>query len=231
MENINNIEAIVLDIEGTTTPIDFVYKVLFPYSSKRLVEFINDPNNKDNIAFDLQTLKTEFDADKECSIADYDPVTYLQYLIKIDRKSPALKSIQGKIWEEGFRSGEIKGELFSDVPRALERWRSAGYKTYIYSSGSVLAQKLLFQFSVAGNLTCFLYGHFDTSIGAKVDFDSYAKIASKIRVNPANILFISDAPKELDAATIAGLQTRFSNRPGNTFANTVYQEITNFDFL
>jgi enolase-phosphatase E1 len=149
-----------------------------------------------------------------------------------DKKSPSLKTIQGKIWESGFKSGELKGELFSDVPPALERWRSAGYKTYIYSSGSVLAQKLLFQFSVAGNLTCFLYGHFDTSVGAKVESYSYKLIAEKIYTTPDKILFISDAPKELNAAQKAGCSVLFSQREGNVYKNDgAFEEVSSFDSI
>ena len=196
---------------------------MFPYARKRLAQFIasvrtgSSVTEKEN---DLIKLKNEFEAETlPGKPQTYEPLSYLEFLMDQDKKSPALKSIQGQIWEEGFKSGEIKGELFPDVPAALERWRSLGLKTYIYSSGSVLAQKLLFQFSVAGNLTCFLYAHFDTAVGAKIDSTSYQTIAKKIYTDPSQILFISDAPKELRAATAAGMQVRFSERPGNIYQN------------
>jgi enolase-phosphatase E1 len=228
---ISDIEAIILDVEGTTTPIDFVYKVLFPFASQHLESFITDAKNKELIASDLELLKKEFDADTGKPLTDFNPIEYLQYLISIDRKSPALKSLQGKIWEAGYKSGEIKGEVFDEIPDSLRRWRSSGYKTYIYSSGSVLAQKLLFGHSTKGNLQCDIFGHFDTGVGAKTDPTSYTNIANKILVAPEKCLFVSDAPAELKAAQQAGMKVLFSNRPGNIHKNEDnYPEVSTFDF-
>lgn len=226
-----NAEVILLDIEGTTSPIDFVYKTLFPFARERLENFLDSNSQDKELIEDLIKLRNEYEIDQNPEkITNYSDLSYLESLMDQDKKSASLKSIQGKIWEEGFRSGKLKGELFPDVAPALERWRSSGYKCYIYSSGSVLAQKLLFQFSVNGNLTCFLYGHFDTAVGAKTEPSSYKSIAEKIYTEPNKILFISDAPKELDAAKTAGLQILFSNRPGNIHLNTDgYPEVYDFD--
>ena len=124
-----------------------------------------------------------------------------------DRKSPALKTVQGKIWEEGYRSGELVGQVYADVPPAFERWTSGGTQVGIYSSGSVLAQKLLFAHSNAGDLTPLIRWHFDTSVGAKVDPASYRRIVTTLVVRPQQVLFISDVVKELDAAREAGIET------------------------
>jgi enolase-phosphatase E1 len=229
-----NFEVILLDIEGTTSPIDFVYNTLFPYARERLSAYLEMHELSEDLQDTLRTLKAEFlnDTAAATAIPSYTPLSYLNYLMDQDKKSPALKSIQGKIWESGFKSGDLQGALYPDVAPALERWRSAGHKTYIYSSGSVLAQKLLFQFSVAGNLTCFLYGHFDTAIGAKIESKSYQTIAEKIYTDPKQILFISDAPKELIAAKAAGCQVLFSDRPGNIYTNDDgFETITSFDSI
>ena len=132
-----------------------------------------------------------------------------------DRKSPALKELQGRIWKDGYRSGELIGEVFPDVPVALGRWHRLGIPVGIFSSGSVLAQQLLFRHSAAGDLTRFLRWHFDTAVGAKGEPESYRRIASAVDAAPEQILFVSDIVRELDAARAAGMQTRLSERPGN----------------
>ncbi len=130
-----------------------------------------------------------------------------------DRKSRALKTLQGSIWEEGYAQGTLRGEVYPDVPAALERWTATGARVGIFSSGSVLAQTLLFRYSTAGDLTPLLRWHFDTSVGPKVDPASYGRIAGAVGVAPAAILFVSDTEKELDAARTAGLETRLCVRP------------------
>jgi enolase-phosphatase E1 len=132
-----------------------------------------------------------------------------------DSKDPALKDLQGRIWEEGYRSGQLTGEVFDDVAPALARWRQQGTDVGVFSSGSVLAQKLLFGRSNAGDLTPFLRWHFDTTMGAKNQADSYRRIAAAIELPPPAITFVSDIVRELDAARGAGLRTRLSLRPGN----------------
>jgi len=132
-----------------------------------------------------------------------------------DRKSMPLKSLQGKIWEEGYRSGELRGQVFDDVPRALERWQEQKKNTYIFSSGSVLAQKLLFAHTTAGDLTRHISHYFDTTTGSKTDTKSYQEIANVLHRLPSEVVFISDVTIELDAAKSAGMQTLLCVRPGN----------------
>ena len=132
-----------------------------------------------------------------------------------DRKSTALKSLQGLIWEEGYRGGDLLGEVFADVPAALARWRAQRIDAGIFSSGSVLAQQLLFRHSSAGDLTSLLRWHFDTTTGPKTDPESYRRIAAAMGIPAASVLFVSDIAAELDAARTAGMQTRLALRPGN----------------
>jgi len=139
----------------------------------------------------------------------------VHWLMDRDRKSTGLKSLQGKIWEEGYRSGELKSQVFPDVPLALERWHTAGLKVAIFSSGSVLAQKLLFAHATAGNLMKFIDAYFDTTSGPKTDPRSYRQISSELKLGPQQILFISDVNAELDAAIEAGMQDALCIRPGN----------------
>jgi enolase-phosphatase E1 len=140
---------------------------------------------------------------------------YVSWLMDQDRKTTALKSLQGKIWEEGYRKGELRSQVFEDVPRAFKHWSEGGKTVCIYSSGSVLAQKLLFANTEAGDLTPFISDYFDTNIGAKKDPDSYRRIAARLKLGSSAILFLSDVADELDAAAAAGFQALLCLRPGN----------------
>ena len=142
-------------------------------------------------------------------------VTYVLWLMDRDRKSTGLKSLQGKIWQRGYQEGILRAQVFPDVPPALERWHKAGLKVSIFSSGSVLAQKLLFGHSEAGDLTPFLAQYFDPTTGPKTAADSYRRIASGLAVPPARVLFISDVVAELDGARAADMRTLLNVRPGN----------------
>jgi enolase-phosphatase E1 len=211
-------KAILLDIEGTTTPIDFVHKTLFPYAKEHIDKYVRE--HFAELSNELALLKSECVADSvyEGNFDEGSPMSvaeYLRFLIDVDRKSTPLKSLQGKIWQEGYEAGELKGEVFADVPGAFERWQTAGKKIAIYSSGSVLAQKLIFANSTGGDLTKFIGDYFDTTTGAKRDSESYKKIAEALKLAPADILFISDVPAELDAARAAGYTTALSLREGN----------------
>jgi len=132
-----------------------------------------------------------------------------------DVKSPALKLLQGRIWEGGYRTGALKGQVFPDVAPAFARWRDAGITIAIYSSGSVLAQRLLFGATAEGDLTPCIAAFFDTGVGAKRWPDSYRRIAAELTRAPAEVLFVSDTPAELDAARSAGYQVLMASRPGN----------------
>jgi enolase-phosphatase E1 len=222
------LRGILLDIEGVTTPIAFVYNVLFPYAHSRVGEYIRDS--------DLAALKREYDEDVRLERNpppwSSRPAAYLQRLIEQDRKSTILKEIQGRIWFDGYKKGEIRSEVFDDVPPALERWSKAGIDVRIFSSGSVLAQRLLFSSTPYGDLTFYLRGYFDTTTGPKNDPNSYRRIAEAFGVPPPEILFISDLTRELDAARQAGLQTRLCVRPGNhAQPPTEHQAIRDFDEL
>jgi enolase-phosphatase E1 len=213
------IDAVVLDVEGTTTPVDFVYGTLFPYARQHLSRYLQDNSQSLEVGSLLELLVkerlTEPSGEAPPYSDDIDPNPYLLWLMDVDRKSPALKSLQGKVWEAGYRAGTLKGAVFSDVPAALLRWQSRGLLVGIYSSGSVLAQKLLFTHSAAGDLSQYLAAHFDTEVGAKGECQSYATIASRLRILPERILFVSDIVSELRAASEAGYQCLLSDRPGN----------------
>jgi enolase-phosphatase E1 len=159
-----------------------------------------------------------------------DLVAYVHWLMDRDRKSPGLKGLQGRIWEEGYRSGALHGEVYDDVPPALLRWRDENRRVAIFSSGSVLAQQLLFRHSPAGDLTPLLAGYFDTTTGAKGDPQSYDRIAERLGVAPSAVLFVSDSTLELDAARIAGMETALSAR-GALPAHSSHRVVSSFDGL
>jgi enolase-phosphatase E1 len=203
--------GILLDIEGTTTPITFVYDVLFPFARQHAPVFLKNS--------DLQDLEREYQQDV---LRNNNPPrwtthgeTYFYWLMDQDRKSTALKAIQGEIWLHGYKSGELHGEVFPDVPPALKRWHNTGADVRIFSSGSSLAQKLLFGTTKHGDLTKFLNGYFDTTTGPKNEPESYEKIAAAFGLVPGEILFVSDVTRELDAASAAGMETLLCVRPGN----------------
>lgn len=224
---LGEIHAILLDIEGTTTPIVFVFDVLFPYARRHLRHYLEDhaTSPEHDVLFDR--LRDEHLSDRNAGEAVPPwvdtPLTarvasvasYCEWLMDRDRKSTALKALQGKIWEDGYRRGELVGDVFADVPGALERWRALHLQIGIFSSGSALAQQLLFRHSSAGDLTRFIQWYFDTTIGAKGDSESYRRIAAAMVLPPGDILFISDVVSELDAASRAGMRTMLSIRPGN----------------
>jgi enolase-phosphatase E1 len=219
------VRALVLDVEGTTTPVSFVYDVLFPYARRRLDAYLAARAGSAELADVASMLAEEWSADvargdlenTRTPTAD-DPASmagYLTWLLDRDRKSPALKLLQGRIWQEGYIGGDLRGQLYDDVPPAFARWSSAGVTLAIYSSGSVLAQRLLFANSDKGDLTPAIARYFDTAVGAKIAADSYARIAGSLGVAPAEIAFISDVDGELAAARDAGLRVAMCVRPGN----------------
>ena len=237
------IRGVLLDIEGTTTPIAFVHEVLFAYARSQVRSFLADHPGSAELAADLARLRAEHADDKMQNLqppalvtgprdAEIDSmVTYVNWLIDRDRKSPGLKSLQGKIWKQGYLDGTLKAELFADVAPALERWRRAGLKISIFSSGSALAQKLLFAHTEVGDLTGFISNYFDTTVGSKTDVKSYRQIAATLGLTASEVLFISDVVIELDAASGAGMQTRLCVRPGNQPQGSParYQIIQSFD--
>jgi enolase-phosphatase E1 len=194
------VEAILLDIEGTTSSIAFVAEVLFPYARAHLREFV--------------AMHPEEVAPILAKVPGEDPVATLLRWIDEDRKETPLKTLQGMIWAEGYASGELKGHVYPDTPEALRRWRAAGVPVHIYSSGSVAAQKLIFGHSIEGDLTPLLSGYFDTHIGPKREAGSYARIAEALGLAPDTLLFVSDVQAEVDAARAAGLRAVLIAREG-----------------
>ena len=200
--------SLVLDVEGTTTPIEFVYKTLFPYARTHAAAYLQREGESAACRAALEELRAEQMADRERG--EPPPALILDYvgwLMDRDRKSPGLKALQGLIWQHGFTSGELQGQVYPDVPVAFEQWTRRGLKIYIYSSGSVLAQQLLFGSTDAGDLTRFLSGYFDTAVGRKTSPDSYSTIVARVQIAPRELLFVSDVLDELNAAKGAGLRT------------------------
>ncbi|MGF1574205.1 MAG: acireductone synthase [Sumerlaeia bacterium] len=229
---LESVDVILLDIEGTTTPIQFVTETLFPYARKKMAEFLN--KQATTLTDDLRLLGIEHAVDLQAGNNPPSlvvPEDYLFWLMEQDRKSPALKSIQGKIWKAGYESGELKGELYADVAPAVKRWCSSGKRVCIYSSGSVLAQKLLFGNTASGNLLPLLAGHFDTTVGGKKQSASYTKIASELSTDPQHIVFFSDIVEELAAAAEAGVQTILVCRDQTPLEPVDHVIVTNFESL
>jgi enolase-phosphatase E1 len=214
--------AVLLDIEGTTTPIEFVTGTLFPFARDRFPAFLRDQGALPAVRGDLERLREEHrregPGDPPPAWDEGDPLaaatSYLAWLMDRDRKSTALKALQGRIWDEGFRAGLLRAPVYPDVAPALGRWNAGGVEAYIFSSGSVLAQRLVFGHSSAGDLTPLLAAFFDTTTGPKREPDSYRSIAAVRGRAPTDWLFLSDTAEELDAARAAGMQTALVVRPG-----------------
>ena len=228
--------GILLDIEGTTSSVRYVYDVLFPYARRELDSFLRTQWKNDavqeackQVCRDAGWIDKEFvpaDDSRRQSIREI-----VLRLMDEDAKTTGLKQLQGLIWQRGFESDELQSHVFDDVPLALAKWNQRGYDVRIYSSGSVLAQRLFFQHTSAGDLTYLLRGHYDTTVGSKKETASYRKIAADY-ANPApETLFISDIVAELDAAKAAGLQTALCERLGNApqGANHGHPVIRSFD--
>lgn len=201
-------KAILTDIEGTTSSISFVKDVLFPYARRALPGFIREHGKEPEVRRWLDAV-----ADEHGSICDDAVIAEtLQGWIDQDRKHTALKALQGMVWEAGYRDADFTAHIYPDAVPALRQWHAAGLPLYVYSSGSVPAQKLFFGHSDAGDLTPLFSGWFDTEIGGKRDATSYARIATAIGIQPDDILFLSDVVEELDAARDAGLATVLVDR-------------------
>lgn len=207
-------QFILTDIEGTTTDINFVHQVLFPYAYQKLPAFVRANLQNPEVEKALELTQQSLQEEGLPAQSTDDLVAGLLSWITADRKHPALKSLQGLIWEEGYVSGGFKGHIYPDVLPALERWKQEGLRLGIYSSGSVAAQKLLFGYSVYGDLNPFFEAYFDTAVGHKREVHAYETIANQLNLSPAEILFLSDVEAELDAAKAAGMQCLQLLRPG-----------------
>jgi enolase-phosphatase E1 len=214
-------QLFLLDIEGTTTPVTFVTDVLFPFARQRLRRFLEAHRAEREMEAQLQALEREHAAESAEQPPAWDAgdrigsaCAYLEWLMDRDRKATPLKTLQGMIWKDGYESGALQALVYDDVKPAFERWRAAGRPMAIFSSGSVLAQKLLFAHTNAGDLTPFLSAYFDTTTGPKQEPASYARIAAALQHPPQRVLFVSDVAAELDAARSAGMSTALCLRPG-----------------
>lgn len=233
--------CVLLDIEGTTTPISFVHEVLFGFAREHLDDFLRAERDSPELRDVVQRLTTEHAEDvargeSPPSREDEGPAwvaAYVRWLMDRDRKSPGLKLLQGRIWERGYRAGELRGQVFADVPDAIRRWHAGGIDIAIYSSGSELAQRRLFESTEHSDLTPFITAFFDTAVGAKISAGSYATIARALGRSPAGILFVSDVTAELSAARNAGLQVLLSLRSGNAVqpGGGEFEAVESFDAI
>jgi enolase-phosphatase E1 len=201
------ISCVLTDIEGTTSSIEFVHKVLFPYSRANFFRFLSESNQSDVLKI-VDQIWTEDLGQSKGSKPDLAQVTQLlQKWIDDDLKKNSLKELQGMIWKEGFEAKAYFGHVYPEVKAQLETWKKAGLLLAIYSSGSIQAQKLLFKHSEAGDLTPLFAANFDTAVGHKREVESYSNIAKKLELSADSILFLSDIKEELDAAEKAGMKT------------------------
>jgi enolase-phosphatase E1 len=225
MITITGLQHVLLDIEGTTCPVSFVGEVLFPYAKQQIPLFLADQAEN-------PTVKALLDQVFEAWVQDSDPeatalgkkycekdtkaaIKYLSWLIEKDRKLTPLKELQGLIWHQGYDKGLLQAPLYEDVPEALRRWHNAGLELSVYSSGSIKAQKLLYQYSTYGDLSNLFSHWFDTNTGSKQQKQSYEKIAKALKITAKHAVFISDRKSELNAAKEAGFKVLFSQRTGN----------------
>ena len=221
--------AILTDIEGTTTALTFVKDVLFPYARARLPAFVETHADDADVQHWLQ------EAAKDAGLVSATRQELVELLIEwidADRKSTALKALQGLLWADGYASGEYRAHVYAEVPARLRAWKAAGKRLFVYSSGSVQAQRLLFAHTDAGDLTPLFDGYFATATGAKRDAESYRRIAAATGLAPGDILFLSDITAELDAARDAGLQTTLLARaPAACPSNGAHRCVADFDAI
>jgi len=223
-------KAVLLDIEGTTTSISFVYEVLFPYARSEAENYLRSQWGTEDIKICLQLFRSLIEEDQKAGIEGVigianekeskeeiiqSWVQNIHWQMDSDRKTTALKALQGRIWNAGYADGTLKGQVYDDVPRALHAWQKAEIPVYIYSSGSIAAQKLLFGGSTQGDLRPLLSGYFDTTTGPKREAASYAAIAKAIEVQAEDLLFVTDVYEEAKAAAEARVMPILSLRPGN----------------
>ncbi|OGI46408.1 MAG: 2,3-diketo-5-methylthio-1-phosphopentane phosphatase [Candidatus Muproteobacteria bacterium RBG_16_65_34] len=221
------IAAIVTDIEGTTSSLSFVKDVLFPYARARMAEFVRTRATEPAVRKELDAVRGLAGKD----LGTEELVAQLIRWIDEDKKVTPLKALQGMIWEDGYKKGDFKGHMYEDAVRNLRRWQAQGIRLYVFSSGSVQAQKLLFGYSDFGDLTPLFSGYFDTTIGNKREAEAYRKIVAAIGLPPVEILFLSDIREELDAARAAGMQTLWLVRDGALDPAAAHRQIRNFDAI
>lgn len=206
------IKAVLTDIEGTTTPISFVKDVLFPFSYEKVESFLKENWDSPEVREILYSIEQI----EGMSLSFEEVVRILKGWIKEDRKITPLKQLQGLIWEEGYKSGDIKAYIYPDAYDRLKQWWDKGIRLCVYSSGSVKAQKLLFSHTNYGDITYLFSDYFDTTVGSKLDKTSYEKISNQLNLPPEEILFLSDNPDEIIAGASAGMKVIRLVRDGDT---------------
>jgi enolase-phosphatase E1 len=224
----SDIRAVLTDIEGTTSSIDFVRDVLFPYARLHLPAYVETHTDEAEVQHWLH------EAAKEAGIMEATRGEIIDLLVRWideDRKSTALKALQGLIWREGYESGVYVSHMYPEVAARLRAWHDQGLKLYVYSSGSVPAQKLLFGFSENGDITPLISGYFDTETGHKREPASYRRIADEVGLPPAQILFLSDIREELDAAREAGMRTTQLIRPPQAMSDNGHPAVADFNAI
>ena len=221
------IKAIVTDIEGTTSSISFVHDVLFPYARKHIAEFVRRNADDPHVVTHLNDVRLEAGADLSLEGV----IEQLLQWIDQDKKITPLKALQGLIWEKGYKDGDFHGHVYADAYENLKKWHAEGIKLYIYSSGSVYAQKLLFGHTEYGDLNNLFDGNFDTKVGAKIDAESYRNILQHISLPGEQVLFLSDIEKELDAAEEAGMQTYWLVRDKTIDKTAAHHQVNDFNAI
>jgi enolase-phosphatase E1 len=215
------VSAVLLDIEGTVAPIAFVHNVMFPYVRKHLDAYLSENWSTEECQEACDQIAVDARGERMVNWSGTDLTRRQRIqeeifrLMDADAKATGLKMLQGLIWQEGFESGELKSELFEEVPALLKQWKETGFDLRIYSSGSVAAQKLFFKYTESGNLLPLFSGHYDTTIGGKKEADSYRRLVTDWDLPAEKVLFLSDVVAELDAAATSGLQTALAIREGN----------------
>ncbi|WP_430460154.1 acireductone synthase [Thalassolituus sp. LLYu03] len=231
------VKLILTDIEGTTSSISFVKDVLFPYAATHLPDFIRTHLHDDNIRSLLADTATLAASEGLAVNADDTDalIALLLDWIAADKKATPLKALQGMIWRSGYEQGDYQAHMYPDATDYLTQWHARGIPLYVYSSGSVAAQKLFFGYSEAGNLLPLFSGHFDTQVGGKREADSYRNILSELQkqhdIQAGDVLFLSDIKEELDAAREAGMQTCWLVREGDIPANAEHRAVRDFSAI
>lgn len=218
------IKAIVTDIEGTTSSLSFVKDVLFPYAREHIGEYVCCHAEEGKITALMNDVRVE--AGEDLSLDGV--IAQLEQWIDQDRKIPALKTLQGLLWETGYQQGDFQGHIYEDARQKLEQWQREGIRLFVYSSGSVYAQKLLFGHTKYGDLNKLFSGYFDTQIGGKTEMGSYQKIVRAMGCEANEILFLSDIESELDAAKAAGMQTIWLVRDTTPDNNAPHLQVMSF---
>jgi len=219
------IKTIVTDIEGTTSSLSFVKDVLFPYSRARMAEFVRAHAQESAVRHELDEVRRLSGK----NLTETEIIEQLLRWVAEDKKLTPLKSLQGMIWEDGYKKSDFKGHMYEDAVRHLQKWKRADIRLYVFSSGSVQAQKLLFAHTEYGDLTPLFSGYFDTNIGNKREAGSYRKIAESIGTAPQDILFFSDTKEELDAAQAAGMHVTWLVRDGALDSKAAHRQVNSFD--